>query len=151
MRFAVLLLFFATLAFAGGFFAGNMRGGALLPQKIVSVFPQEQSRSFDFPVVPEILQSPLVYEWAGRLRANLLEKTDDSVVVGDDKGNKLTIYRTLSSGERWKATFDAQDPETGKYSEVSEDQIPVGSLVVVEFFVFSDAKDRPILSGVTKK
>lgn len=139
-KFSSLFFLVAVLivAFAGGFFLG-------IQQK---VSPQQES-SFRLPVAPEILTNPLVGEWQGSAEGTIIEKNDDNLVLGDEAGNVLRIYRTYPTGQYAANVFVREGSATGSSASLSYDEIQVGSRARVQFSLSPSpkiGKDRPLLS-----
>ncbi len=97
----------------------------------------------ELPIALDILKNPMVYEWRGSVEGTLTKKDDKSITLTDDKGQKITILVDLSPNGT-KFFYLPKVPNKTKSADnyIKLDNIPIGSKLTGEFWVFLDRKNE---------
>lgn len=97
------------------------------------------------PISLPLLLNPIVYEWRGSVQGRLTEKKENYFTLTDPNGNSITINDKVPSGEVFKAVF--YEKTESKWKEVSLKDVPLGSNLLGDFFIFKGAKNTPVGSS----
>jgi len=122
-----------------------------LPQQPAQVSSKSTLEESQSPIAFDILQNPMVYEWRGSVEGTLVAKDDKSITISDDKRNKITIIVASSSkeitGTKFYKTEAIPDKDGRRFTEVTIDNIPLGTKLHGDFFVFPHNKNELIGSS----
>lgn len=117
--------------------------------KVNSPSPSPQSAiESKLPVSLSLLNNPIVYEWRGSVTGKITKKDDHTFTLVDEKGNSITIYDKMPSGDIFKAIFY---DKANKNKKISLKDIPIGSLLLGDFFIFKGAPNTPVASYFGKQ
>lgn len=107
--------------------------------------PQSQT---NLPISLELLQNPAVYEWRGSVTGKIIAKDEHTLTLEDDKGNKITLTDLLPQGAGTFKTIYFKKTDTRPIQLTLKD-IPLGTTLRGEFFVFRNFSDTPVASSFT--
>lgn len=98
----------------------------------------------DLPFSLKILKNPMVNQWAAGVEGKLIEKKDDSITLQNKLGQTIIIPLKLSENTKLWTTFLIFKKGEKTAKNVSLNEIPIGAILVGEFFVLplKDNKDR---------
>ena len=147
-KFILLLILFFCLVIgvAVGLF-GSRFLKSNQPTKAVNQIAEEQ-----LPIAVSLLKNPLIKQWRGGLEGTLVAKSENSMVIRDDKGNSLTIPLRVSEGvEAMTYFYDTTAVEataSGKGAPfVKINQILLESYLRGDFFVVPGTGSSQIVGG----
>lgn len=115
----------------------------LLGQKQGTQTPVASVSELESSITIDLLKNPIVYEWRGSVTGVLIDKTEHTFTLEDAEGNRITITNKLPSGEIYKTIFVRTLP-SGETEDISFNDIPIGTTLRGEFWIFRGAKDVPI-------
>lgn len=98
----------------------------------------------DLPIGLELLKNPIVNQWRGAVEGELVEKTNDYIVINDEKGNSISIPLGEVPGRGKNAIFF--DLKKSK-NQISLDEIPVGTKLLGDFFVIPGVNSTSIIGS----
>lgn len=132
-----------------GIFAGFVFSAYfLLPPKQVEksqACPQTPACKVDeekLPIGLTLLQNPVVYQWRGSVEGKLIGKDEHTFTLEDKNGYKIDITDITPTGEVFKTIFAKRS--NGIFIEVSLKDIPVGTILRGDFWVFKGGKNTSI-------
>lgn len=100
------------------------------------------------PISLNLLTNPIVDEWRGGVRGKLISKNEHDFTLVDDQGHSITITDKMPSGDIFKAMFfDKSDIS----KQISLSDIPLGSVLIGDFFIFKGAPNIPVGSSFIKQ
>lgn len=105
------------------------------------------------PVSSSVLTNPIVYEWRGSVKGKLTKKDEHTFTLVDNKGNSITITDTNVKGERGNIRFlDKVDDKALADTKVTTlSNIPIGSVLLGDFFIFKNGPNIPVGSMFTRQ
>lgn len=101
------------------------------------------------PISLALLQNPIVYEWRGSVKGKMTQKDDRAFTLVDDQGNSITITDKMPSGDKFKAMFFDKSSSINK--QISLKDIPLGSVLLGDFFIFKGGPNTPVGSSFIKQ
>lgn len=107
--------------------------------------------SFDeskLPISLSLLTNPIVYEWRGSVKGKLTKKDERTFTLVDEVGNSIAITDTTASGAKFKTMFFDKADQT---KQISLKDIPLGSILLGDFFIFTGATNTPVGSMFIKQ
>lgn len=144
-----------------GFFIGSITWSVLpfeklpffsSPQKTKvaqpSPAPKPALDESKLPVSLALLQNPIVYEWRGSVKGKMTQKDDHIFTLADEGGNSITISDKMPSGDKFKAMFF---DKSSINKEISLKDIPLGSILLGDFFIFKGGPNAPVGSSFIKQ
>ncbi len=148
----LLILSIATLLL--GFFLGIFTS-PLLPKKVpvpVVTVPSPSPKSAidesKLPVSLALLTNPIVYEWRGSVKGKITQKDDHTFTLVDEQGSSITISDKMPSGDKFKAMFF---DKSSINKQISLKDIPLGSVLLGDFFIFKGGPNTPVGSSFIKQ
>ena len=131
-----------------GFFIGSIAWSVLpftqktkMVQPSPSPSPKPAIDESKLPVSLALLTNPIVYEWRGSVKGKLTQKDDPIFTLTDDQGNSITITNKMPSGDKFKARFI---DKSNINKEIFLKDIPVGSVLLGDFFIFKGGPNTPV-------
>lgn len=143
------LILFALPILLIGFIAGFsvdryfFKTGIKIPT-ITQSLPQNIDES-KLPISLPLLLNPIVYEWRGSVQGKLAEKKEGSFTLTIQNGPSIIIFDKLPSGEVFKQVF--YEKTSSSWKEIPLKDIPIGSNLLGDFFIFKGAKNTPVGSS----
>lgn len=146
------LLICITLLFVG--FILGIITWAILPfgKTDVTLPPSRTVSKIDesnLPISLSLLTNPIVYEWRGSIKGKMTVKDEHTFALIDDKGNSITITDLPPNGGVFKTIFLNKSDKPSR--PLSLRDIPLGSVLRGEFFVFKDGPNTPVGSLFIKE
>lgn len=97
----------------------------------------------DLPIALDILKNPMVYEWRGSVEGTLVTKDEKSISLMNDKSQTIRILVDLSpTGTKFFYLPKGPNKTKSVDNYVKLDDIPLGSKLTGEFWVFLDRKNE---------
>ncbi len=100
------------------------------------------------PVSLALLQNPIVYQWRGSVKGRITKKDDHVFTLIDEQGNSITITDKMPSGDIFKPMFLDKNNIN---KQLSLKDIPLGSTLLGEFFIFKGSPNTPVGSSFMKQ
>lgn len=123
------------------------------PQKtkvaLPSLSPKPGIDESKLPVSLALLQNPMVYEWRGSVKGKIIKKDDHVFTLVDEQGNSITITDIPPYGGVFKTRFFKKINEDQKL--ISLKDIPLGSIMLGDFFIFKGGPNTPVGSVFVKE
>lgn len=150
-QFKLPLIMAAVLI--GGFVLGFTTNNLIIKQKPLKEHTTQTKTEptiemSKLPIDVSILTNPMVYEWRGTIRGKLTTKKDENTfTLVDDKGHSITITSMIPKRGRWDTRFIKKitNPQGSPSAKiVTLKDIPLGSSLVGDFWIFRDHPDIPI-------
>ncbi len=100
----------------------------------------------DLPFSLKILKNPMVNQWAAGVEGKLIEKKDYSMTLQNKQGQTIIIPLKLSENTKMWTTFLITKKGEKTLKNASLDEIPIGAILVGEFFILPlhDDKNRTV-------
>lgn len=108
----------------------------------------QTNQSTNLPISLKLLQNPAVYEWRGSVNGKVVAKDEHTLTLEDDKGNKITVTDLLPNGSGTFKTMYLKKTDS-RPTVLSLKDIPLGTTLRGEFFVFKNFPDTPVGSLFT--
>lgn len=124
--------------------------------------PPWQKTQFDLPTPPpqpidesklpislSLLANPIVYEWRGSIRGKITSKDEHIFTLTDEKGSSIQITDLPPYGSVFKTLFfnRVNDKEERTFLK----DIPLGSILRGDFFIFKGGPNTPVGSVFVKE
>lgn len=97
------------------------------------------------PISFALLTNPIVYEWRGGVKGKVTQKDGGNFILTDEQGNSITITNKMPSGDIFKTLF------FDKNKKISLQEIPLGTILLGDFFIFKDGPNTPVGSAFVKQ
>lgn len=142
------LIFLALFVLLLGFLLGFGVNRFLFSKKTqtsISTITQSLPQNIDeskLPISLPLLQNPMVYEWRGSVQGKLTDKKEHFFTLTDENGRSITITDITPTGEIFKAVY--YEKTKLKWKEISLNDIPIGSILLGDFFIFKNGKNTPV-------
>lgn len=101
------------------------------------------------PISLPLLTNPIVFEWRGSVKGKLTRKDEHSFTLVDEQGSSITITDIIPSGDIFKTLFF--DKTNNEKKEVSLSALPLGSILLGDFFIFKNGPNTPVGSMFVKQ
>lgn len=115
------------------------------PAPVASKNTLEEENS---PIALDILQNPLVYEWRGSVEGILVAKDEKSITLEKDN-QKITISVDLNPDYTGTKFYSNKPTKDLKAPSLKLEDIPIGSYLRGDFFVFNHQKNEMVGSSFT--
>jgi len=145
LLFLLPLIFLMIVLVMGGYYFGLREGLKVerisqtqLGEKPAAKMITEEN----LPISLNLLQNPIVYEWRGSVKGVLIEKDEHSFVLEDGNKNRIKITDILPSGETFHSQFIK--PSGDSVTKLTLKDIPLGTTLVGDFWIFKTWKDVPV-------
>lgn len=113
-----------------------------------STTPKPSIDESKLPISLALLTNPIVYEWRGSVKGKLTQKDDHTFTLVDDQGNSITITDITAIGDKFNIQFY---DKTNNRKQILLDTIPLGSILLGDFFIFRDGPNIPVGSLFMKQ
>ena len=148
---AVTLILGFGLGFVARSFLSSNTTQAPSSQKTLVPSPTSTKSTIDeskLPISLTLLTNPIVYEWRGSVQGKLTKKDEHIFTLVDDQSNSITITDKMPSGDLFKAMFFDKNNSNKK---ISLEDIPLGSILLGDFFIFKGDSNTPVGSSFIKQ
>lgn len=135
------------LKYAVSFLVGSVVTFLVLYLGVIRNFTQKRQVTLveRLAVSPDLLSTPIVYEWRGSVIGKVIGKDDHTFTLEDDNGNQLRITDIQPNGRVFKTVFlDVDVLEEGRAKEITLRDIPIGTTLRGEFWVFNTGRNTPV-------
>ncbi|MDP3998113.1 MAG: hypothetical protein Q8P89_00660 [bacterium] len=100
------------------------------------------------PISWSLLTNPIVYEWRGGVKGKLISKNEHDFTLVDEQGNSITITDKMPSGNVFKPMFF---DKSNISKQISLTDIPLGSILLGDFFIFKGSPNTLVGSSFIKQ
>lgn len=148
----VLNILLILLVFSLGVILSSLWWYLKFPKKVtVSKEVCPSSSGFDtskisinnLPVGVSIFTNPAINDWRGTVNGKIISKNEHTFTLENDQGNKITITDNMKMGGHYNTIFNKLG-EKGKVEQVKLKDIPIGTKLLGDIWVFKADKDTPI-------
>lgn len=104
----------------------------------------------ELPIRLDLLQNPLIYEWRGSVRGELISKEEEWITLQDKDRNTLIVPLRSASGQPIMTTFFAVKPEPSgpeDSRQVELEEIPLGITLIGDIFAGMDGDRNRVVGG----
>lgn len=141
------------LGFGLGFLAKsilplNKTPAAPTQKATLSSTPKPSIDESKLPISLSLLTNPIVYEWRGSVEGKLTKKDEHAFTLLDDQNNSITITDKMPSGDVFKTVFF---DKSNSNKQISLKDIPLGSTLLGDFFIFKGGPNTPVGSSFIKQ
>lgn len=144
-----------------GFILGLISSSIILPFGKLPIFspqiakvtapPPSSKPAIDeskLPISLALLTNPIVYEWRGSVKGKITKKDEHTFTLIDDQGNSITIADKMPSGDIFKPMFF---DKSNIRKQIYLKDIPVGNVLLGDFFIFKGGPNTPVGSSFIKQ
>lgn len=142
-------IFFGILILSIGVLSGVALDRYVLKNQIkIPTISQPSPQKIDeskLPISLSLLTNPIVYEWRGSVEGRLIDKKEHFFTLTNDSGKSITITDIAPTGDIFKTVY--YEKTKLKWKEISLNDIPIGSNLLGDFFIFKGGKNTPVGSS----
>lgn len=142
-------IFTLIVGFALGFFTWSILPSQKTKTALPAPSPTPAIDESKLPVSLSLLTNPIVYEWRGSVKGKLAGKNDSVFTLVDERNNSIIITNLTTGGGRFNTLFFNTIEDEQKRTTLKD--IPIGSTLRGDFFIFKDGPNTPVGSLFVKE